>query len=89
MKKLYLFLPLNNVFKVDAQVTKIAILDLDNVLENRRFSSFGKAMSSMPITDIEAKTILSQTKTEFSLRSVSRLRLNLNKPTFHPITFLG
>ncbi len=56
MKKVFLFFLLISVFKVDAQVTKIAILDFENVSGNPKYSGLGKAMSSMLITDIEANT---------------------------------
>ena len=44
------------VFQSNAQSTKIAVLDFENVSGNARYTGLGKAMSSMLITDIEANT---------------------------------
>lgn len=51
------------VFQSNAQSTKIAVLDFDNVSGNTKYTGLGKAMSSMLITDIEANT--SKQKVQF------------------------
>ena len=43
-------------FRSNAQSTKIAILDFENVSGNLKYTGLGKAMSSMLISDIEANT---------------------------------
>ena len=56
MGKLLFLLCLLTGIIANAQVTKIAILDFENVSENPKYSGLGKAMSSMLISDIESNT---------------------------------
>jgi TolB-like protein len=57
MKNLYLLLCMSFVaFNAGGQITKIAILDFENVSGNPKYSGLGKAMSSMLISDIESNT---------------------------------
>ena len=51
---LFLFLILFSANVVIAQITRVAILDFDNISGIGKYDGLGKAMSSMLISDIEA-----------------------------------